>query len=296
MNTVDIGTARIAYRIFGSGPIKIVIEGSLNSCNAEWWNFCSDLIDLPVLVYDRAGYGNSTKSSLDRTPKNIVYELSELLNKFETEKELIIVGHSQGGLYAALFALVHPEKTKAVILLDPLSLTDGRFKTELNEKEFYSSGVEKTKALKMGKVLTGMRFGFIIRGLLKKAPPFYYEKYDKEAEKYILSALTQKKQYETALLEYENAHKAENLKVFIGKIQKPVLLIRHNDKKMIEEIMYFGNCEKAVAEKVEYLWQSVMRDMLQFSDNAEEISAENSSHYIHLTDRKLVIDKIKGFI
>lgn len=296
MNTVDIGTAQIAYRKFGNGPVQIVIEGSLNSCNAEWWNLCNDLRGLSVLVYDRAGYGNSTKSSLDRTPNNIVNELSELLKRMETEKELIIVGHSQGGLYATLFALLHPDKTKAVILLDPLSISDGRFKTGLSENEFYSSGADKTKALRIGKTITGLGLGFIVKNLLKKAPPFYYEIFDKEAEKYILHALTRKKQYETALLEYDNAHKQEHLDVFIGMIQKPVLLIRHNEKKMIEEIIYFGNCEKAVAEKVEYLWQSVMRDMLKYCKNANEIEAGNSGHYIHLTDRKLVVEKIKGFI
>lgn len=296
MNMIDIGTARIAYRKFGDGPTKVVIEGAINSCNAEWWNFCNDFGDLPILVYDRAGYGNSTKSSMERTPLNVVIELAELLIRIETDKEIILVGHSQGGLYATLFALKYPDKVKAVILLDPLSITDDRFKKELSEKEFHSSGVDKTRTLNIGKAITGLGLGFMLKGLLKNAPPFYYEKYDPEAEKYILHALIQKKQYETALSEYENAHIKENLAEYKGIMHKPLCLIRHNDVKMIEEIIFFAKCEKQIAEKVENLWQSVMRDMLIFSDQTEEIVAGNSSHYIHLTDRKLVIDKIKSFI
>ena len=66
-------------------------------------------------------------------------------------------------------------------------------------------------------------------------------------------------------------------------------------KKMIAEIMHYGNCKENVAEKIEKTWQSIMKDMLEFGDTREEIVANNSSHYIHLTDRKLVIDKIKSF-
>jgi len=296
MNYIDVGTAKIAYRIFGSGPIKLVIEGALNSCNAEWWNFTQALGDIPTLVYDRAGYGESTKSSLNRTPINIVIELEKLLKKVDISDQIVLLGHSQGGLYSTLFALRNKKLVKALILLDPLSVIDNNFKNSLSDKEFYSSGIDKTSSLRIGKLITGLHLGFLFKGLLKKAPPFYYSKFDKDSENYILKALLKRKQYETALLEYEYSHIENELKQIEGELNSPIFLIRHNSEKMIEEIMYFGNCNRELAEKIENTWIDIMREMKKFSKINMELVANNSSHYIHLTDQQLVIDKIREII
>ena len=291
MEYCQIESARLAYRVFGNKPVSVVIETALNSCNAEWWDFCEELPGVSALVYDRAGYGNSSRSSLPRTPENVVRELEELLERVGSAEEVTLIGHSQGGLYAALFALRNPKKVKGVVLLDPLSFTDNDFRKRLTKDEFRASGVDKTSALRVGSFVTRFGLGFLFRSMLKKAPPFYYHQYQKDAEEYILSSLMKHEHYRTAISEYSLSHQYGNLEVFQNQqnaLDVPFVVVLHSSEKMIREIEYYGHTSKHLASKIEIIWQEIMEEMARFSSESRIVVAEDSSHYIHLTDSELV--------
>jgi pimeloyl-ACP methyl ester carboxylesterase len=299
MNYCDIGTSRIAYKVMGKGPVRIVVESALNSCNAEWWDFWQDDLDVGILLYDRPGYGLSSQSSLARTPENIAKELEVFLNALNITKKIILIGHSQGGLYATQFTLRNPSRVEKLILLDPLSFTDNLFRTKLTKEEFEVSGVDKSASLKLAKMLTRFGLGFLFKGLLKKAPPFCYHNYDSEATSYILTALTSHKQYAAALEEYRLSHIDSNLQNFVdsvGTLDVEVILITHDSENCIREIEYYGNTSRETALKVENIWQEIMGDMGKISKKTRRVRAENSSHYIHLTDRDLVISEVKEIV
>ncbi len=296
MEFCDIGTAKIAYRIFGTSPVSIIIEGAICSCNAEWWEFCTELKDHSTLVYDRAGYGESSVSTLQRTPENITKEFSTLLSNLNIQNDFVLVGHSQGGLYATLFTLQHPEKVKALILLDPLSFRDNDFKSLLTEKEFYASGVDKSRTFNMGKLLTGLHLGFLFKGLFKRIPPLNYHTFTTDAETYILKSLMQPKQYSTALEEYRLSHDEKQLACFKDGAQlldNKFILITHSSAKLIEEYVSNLRVDKDLAEIVENIWQKLMEAMLTFSKNSERLTASHSGHYIHLTDQEMVLNEIR---
>lgn len=286
----DIGSAHLAYRIFGKGPVRVVVEGALSSSQAEWWDFCRSLRDTSVLVYDRAGYGLSSASSKLRTPENIVDELKRLLEILGINHPVVLLGHSQGGLYASLFALQFPHKVRALILLDPLSLDDGEFRTRLTPEEFAASGVDKTAPLTWGWILCSLRLGFLLKGLLKQAPPFYYHSFGKEDETIILKALTSPGHYATALKEYALAHDPAHQKIFhtLPPVPVPLLLATHGQKKTLEEIIYYGGTTPETAEKIEALWQDLMGRMGDYFLKVRRETAQDSSHYIHLSQPEVL--------
>ncbi len=292
---LDIGSARNAYRIFGDGPIDIVIEGALNSSMYEWTNFCAQRGQMTVLCYDRAGYGESSPSTGQRNPDTIVDELDQLLCGLEVRRPIVLVGHSQGGLYATLYALKHKEAVKRLILLDPLSVTDSDFKSKLTKSEYQSSGVDKTTMLKMAHLIASWGLAFLFKGMLKKAPPFYYCAYEKDDEHRILKALLKKTHYRTALAEYMYAHDSASLSSFSGRTSCGISLIRHSPAKLEAEIVEYGGTSPETAKKIEVLWQEIMRAMLKFGSDVEEIEAVNSSHYIHLTEVELVWNTIHKY-
>jgi len=297
MKYIDIKDARLAYRVFGSGKINIVVETALNSCSAEWWHIGQELSEeYTVLVYDRPGYGTSSASQLERTPEHTADELFQLISKLDTDKELVFIGHSQGGLYVQQFARLHPELVKGVILIDPLSANDNTFKTLLTPDEYKKSGVDKLQAYKIGKILTTLKLGFLFKPLLKKAPPFYYyPHFSRETTKYILSALTKPKQYQTAIEEYILSHKKEaieNLKSKSDFPEVPIILITHTSAIAIEESMYYGDITKELAEKVEGIWQDLMKEYLSFSNNSKLIQAEKSGHYVHLSEPEILFSAL----
>lgn len=295
MKKAQISTAVLAYQIYGNGKVDLVIEMGLGAVAAEWQPVVKCLAGKhTVLLYERAGYGESGSSELVRTPANIAKELYELLQTLDCEKQIILLAHSQGGLYAQQFVRSYPTFVKKLILLDPLSAKDSSFKQKLTAEEFRKSGVDKTAGLKINLLLARLHFGWLIRSMMKKAPPFYYfDAFSDEEIGYILQSLTRPLLYQTALEEYRLAHETEHikeLKSVEGFPDIPIVLITHNSEIEIKEICEFGSASKEQAEKIEGLWQQLMKEYLTFSKNSQYQCARKSSHYIHLTDMELVCD------
>ncbi len=175
MSFCEISSSNVAYRIYGDGQLTIVIESALGSCSCEWWHIAEKLSDrYKVLVYDRPGYGKSSVSKLPRTPENIAKELHELLNKLKLLNNLIFIGHSQGGLYVQQYARIFKDNILGMVLIDPLTAEDNRFKRELSDKVYRGSGVNKVSGLRMGYYLSLIKIAPLLKPLLLKAPPFYY--------------------------------------------------------------------------------------------------------------------------
>ncbi len=49
------------------------------------------------------------------------------------------------------------------------------------------------------------------------------------------------------------------------------------------------------AVKTEIIWQEMMLKFAGISGNIRHITAENSGHYIHLTDLDVVVDAVNSF-
>ena len=84
IRTCFVGTAELAYQVFGTGRIDLVIEMGLGAVMAEWQPLALRLSEgHTVLLYERAGYGSSGVSTLERTPAHVAGELRGLLEELE---------------------------------------------------------------------------------------------------------------------------------------------------------------------------------------------------------------------
>ncbi|HNX64374.1 MAG TPA: alpha/beta hydrolase [Oscillospiraceae bacterium] len=292
INFAKINSSRLAYKTFGSGKVDIVIESALGACMGEWFHIAERLsASHTVLLYERAGMNFSEKSSMIRTPLNISQELNELLEIIPHNDKIIIIAHSQGGLYAQQFARLYPEKTKGLILLDPLSAEDNEFKSRLTPDEYKNSGVDKFSHLWIPKTMAKLHMGFLIKALMKSAPPFYYYEFESEAKEYILNSLTKAGTYETAMEEYKLSHDEKHISELKDKGDLPdipLVLITHTSELAAKETMDFGGASKETVEKVENVWQDIMKKYLTFSSKSQFIQAKKSCHYIHLSEPELI--------
>lgn len=294
---ISISTAELDCQMIGEGKTSLVIEMGLGAVMAEWAQLATRLSDrYTVLLYERAGYGVNGASKLARTPENIAIELYELLGQLEHEPQITILAHSQGGLYAQKFARMYPDLVKELMLLDPLSPQDNLFRTLLTEEEFKKSGADKTSGLCLNYRLARMHLGWLIRKFMRSAPPFYYyDQFTKEETEYILTAISRPQIYQTALEEYRLAHDEKELQGLDsneGFPQIPLTLITHDSAIETREIMEFGRASEAEAEKIEQIWQDIMRKYLDLSELSRHLRATNSSHYIHLTDADLICETL----
>ena len=76
-----------------------------------------------VIAPDQVGWGLSTKPNTKYSFEMLAHNNRLLLDSLQIEK-VNVIGHSMGGMLAARFALLFPEKTNRLILEDPLGLED----------------------------------------------------------------------------------------------------------------------------------------------------------------------------
>jgi pimeloyl-ACP methyl ester carboxylesterase len=104
-----------------SKPFLVFLHEGLG-CSVQWKDFPDSLsksLNYPAMLYDRVRYGKSDTSEKP-FDENFLHDeafdyLPDLLNKLNITQKIILVGHSDGGTIALLFASKFPEKVLAVI-------------------------------------------------------------------------------------------------------------------------------------------------------------------------------------
>lgn len=106
------------------GPSVVLESGIASSCLS--WKLVQDRVSkfARVASYDRAGLGWSELSPLPRTLDQLVHELRTLLESAGIAGPHILVAHSYGGLIARHFAALHPDEIRALVLVDPVPISD----------------------------------------------------------------------------------------------------------------------------------------------------------------------------
>lgn len=78
-----------------------------------------------VLAVDRIGYGKSSKPVIPYDFNFVAANMKALLDALNIEKTAI-VGHSMGGMVVSRFAMVYPDVTTHVVMVNQIGLTDQR--------------------------------------------------------------------------------------------------------------------------------------------------------------------------
>jgi pimeloyl-ACP methyl ester carboxylesterase len=78
-----------------------------------------------VIAVDRIGYGKSTKPILPYSFNFVAANMKSLLDELEID-EVAIFGHSMGGMAVSRFAMVYPDITTHVVMVNQIGLTDQR--------------------------------------------------------------------------------------------------------------------------------------------------------------------------
>lgn len=76
-----------------------------------------------VIVPDQVGWGRSDKPVLQYSFHLLARNTVLLLDSLKTDK-IILVGHSMGGMLAARFAMLYPDRVEKLVLENPIGLED----------------------------------------------------------------------------------------------------------------------------------------------------------------------------
>jgi pimeloyl-ACP methyl ester carboxylesterase len=116
---IDVGGHRLRIERLGKGSPAVVMEAGLAQPRNTWGHVPNDVAAFTqVVVYDRAGLGDSDPGPVPRTGKQIVTELHALLTNAGIKGPCVLVGHSFGGLSARLYANQYPDDVAGMVLID----------------------------------------------------------------------------------------------------------------------------------------------------------------------------------
>ncbi|MCX6133893.1 MAG: alpha/beta hydrolase [Ignavibacteriales bacterium] len=295
--TVDIDGRRVYYTLKGVGYPTVVIESALGGVSAEWWSIQDELAATTrVLTYDRAGYGWSAPSDEPRFSESVAAELKQLVDALEITGPVVLVGHSIGGLYVNHFARLYPELVGGIVLIDPVSSDNGRFRSELEPSVFHNSGIDKKGGIRILEWFSG--FGFT--RLMKKRVIRMYEGLEHKAVPAEAQAILWRHMLlphtpKTAMAEYlltERKDLRRELGGQEGFPRVPLRVIAHSSEKMIDHISRIGGLTVDQARSVETIWQDLIRAHTGLVPSSSLVVAERSSHNVHLDEPDLVVKTI----
>jgi pimeloyl-ACP methyl ester carboxylesterase len=123
---VNSGGVHIAYRVFGDGPLDLVLVPAFTSHleqNHEWpglvaWN--QRLASFSrLIVFDKRSTGLSDHAPGPVVLEDTMEDVLAVLDAAGAERPAVY-GDLEGAALSALFAATHPERTRALILYAPL--------------------------------------------------------------------------------------------------------------------------------------------------------------------------------
>jgi class 3 adenylate cyclase/alpha-beta hydrolase superfamily lysophospholipase len=123
---VNSGGVHIAYRVFGDGPVDLVLVPAFTSHleqNHEWpgvvrWN--ARLVSFSrLIVFDKRSTGLSDHAPGPVVLEDTMQDVLAVLDAAGAERPAVC-GDLEGAALSALFAATHPERTRALILYAPL--------------------------------------------------------------------------------------------------------------------------------------------------------------------------------
>ena len=116
---VDVGGHRLHLQCAGQGRPTVVLETGLGAWSSHWALVQPVVAGATrVCAYDRAGLGWSEPGPPPRGAGRIAGELRALLRQADAPGPYVLVGHSNGGLYARRYAGLYPDEVAGLVLLD----------------------------------------------------------------------------------------------------------------------------------------------------------------------------------
>lgn len=134
----DLEMAYIFMEGEANKPFIALLHGK--NFNADYWAETAQYLNAKgynVVVPDQIGFGKSSK------PVHYQYSFASMAKQTHHlleslgAKKAIILGHSMGGMLASRYALLYPEATEKLVLVNPIGLEDYLRYVEYKDTDFF---------------------------------------------------------------------------------------------------------------------------------------------------------------
>jgi pimeloyl-ACP methyl ester carboxylesterase len=278
---VDVGGYSLHLYCTGEpGAPTVVMDSGLGGTVLDWQLVQSEVAKFArVCTYDRAGMGWSEAGSQPRTSQQIVRELHALLGNAGVEGPYVLVGHSFGGTNMQVYASQYPDEVAGMILVD----------SALEDEE----AVTFTKSLQPSplllKVLATIGVTRLPYTLGAETPGLTSPELEDEQ-----AAIASHRKHIFAIADETSSLEesfAENRSHPMSLGDKPLMVLTAGS------VQTEGTgLSPEQADQLDKLHSESQASLTRRSDNARQIIAEESGHYIQVEKPELVRDAIRQVV
>ncbi|GGK38413.1 alpha/beta hydrolase [Pilimelia terevasa] len=147
VSRVDAGGHMLNVNCRGGGSPAIVFENGLGD-NLGTWFETGVAPAFPLVrtcAYDRVNTGTSDRVPTRHTGRDSVRELHKIMTVTATPAPRVLVGHSFGGLLAAMYAGTYPAAVTGLVLVDPSLPADVETYRLIPERERISAMAQEER-------------------------------------------------------------------------------------------------------------------------------------------------------
>ncbi|WP_205503996.1 alpha/beta fold hydrolase [Rufibacter psychrotolerans] len=117
---VKVGDHSLEMIQAGTGEYTVLFESGFGTGYKVWGNVASEVMKTnQVMLYSRAGTGNSEANPNPHTLEQAVQDLETLMEEAGLKGPFILVGHSYGAFLIRAYAAKHPDNVKGFVFVDP---------------------------------------------------------------------------------------------------------------------------------------------------------------------------------
>ncbi|WP_099156939.1 alpha/beta fold hydrolase [Virgibacillus ndiopensis] len=284
---INIGTKMLEVNVEGNGQPVVILPG-LSSAMDEWEEVSSELSNrAQVIMFHRAGCGESELGTEKRNISATVNDLKMLLNKLNVDDPVILIGHSYGGLCAQHFAFEHPDNVRSLILVESSS-TD----FELLEEVI---GQQNTKLIEMYRGFSKMK-PTQLRSILNKQLLPEQQNLTDEAKERILEFKSKPLMYQAMADELEEMTNDASLIKKFGELINIRLTVIGREPEYSIKMMISQGMPEQQAVKIEDVWQKLIKNQLHLSSNSNYILAENCYHNVYTDRPSLIVEDVNSLL
>ncbi|MCB9461667.1 MAG: alpha/beta hydrolase [Anaerolineaceae bacterium] len=243
----------------------VVFLSTIGGSLLDWQLVISKLGNsVPILAYDRSGYGWSSSVKGERNPQKVVDELHALLQAAEMPSPVVLAGHGFGGLFARLYQAQHPENVAGIVLVDS------------SHPELVIQNDHNKEVKRQRNILRFRRFG-ILRLMLPRVL-IWIDKL----------TLQQRQQYRAVRQWDIPMTLREVVPVFRDGVELPDSL---GDLPLTV-------LSRSVAEELEFSqeWADHQEDLAKLSSDSTHITLEKGDHYVQFAQPEVVATAISDMV
>lgn len=124
-NAISVNGVRYAYTLSGQGGVVVFLHGWM--CNQEFWRLQRDFFSSQgcgCLALDFRGHGKSEVTNAGYSIEQLADDVWEILKALNID-QVVLVGHSMGGMVAQQFCLNHAEQVRGLVWVTTLAADRG---------------------------------------------------------------------------------------------------------------------------------------------------------------------------